>query len=147
MKKLLLLMVVLLMSFSAMAQMNDVWRQIQQDKRKVAEQKQIEDVLATLPQEYIVAYAKSGILHYLLKGGERISYVKAIEVPSVHNSVWYNPPTVTLSDKMEKLADKNRLSELILDLSSQGWKMNVAIGGEYEVYTFSRPKGLKQTAK
>ena len=140
-------MTVLFVSFTATAQMNDVWRQIQQDKRKVAEQKQIEDVLATLPQEYIVAYAKSGILHYLLKGGERISYVKEIETPSMKNYVWYAPLSVTLSEKTEKSADENRLSNLILDLSNQGWKMSIAIGGEYEVYTFSRPTGLKKTAK
>jgi len=139
MKRLLLLFLVLFVSFTATAQMNDVFRQIQQNKREIAEQKQIEDVLATLPQNYVVAYAKNGVLCYLLKDGKRISYVQ--KAPTVCNYVWYTVPSdVTLGTMLKK----NNLAELIDSLSNQGWKMSVAVGNEYEVYTFNRPKNLEK---
>ena len=144
-KLLLLLMVVLFNSYAASAQMQNVWQNIQQNKRKAQERQQLEAVLATLPQDYVVAYSKDGVLCYLLKDGERISFIKDPEPAKKY--VWYSPVVELEDDKAKKLAEKNRLAELIERLSAEGWKMTVSVGGEYEVYTFNRPKELQKTAK
>lgn len=136
MKKLSLLLIVLALSWTVSAQIVSIMEDYKRKQAVAVEKARVQALLSSVPQDYIIVYAKEGVLRYLLKDGRRTDFF--IPTSSI-NSYIYRP--VSEDDEY------NRLAILVDTLSAQGWTMNITFGGGHEIYIFNRGRNQNKKTK
>lgn len=142
MKKLSLLLIAVVISWSVSAQIVGVMEDYRRKQAAAVEKARVQAMLASVPQNYIIAYAKRGIVHYLLQDGKRTNFL--VPPPLFSDYVYNSSGVMRFVSKSE---EDDRLATLIDTLSAQGWSMSVTLGGEYEVYIFNRGRNQIEKSK